>query len=286
MSKLNKYLQKGGFSPPTVIVEKGEYVQEIDGSVFKVSDKMPTHDDTTIVGKNSDKKVKPGKGGVELENISKVVSSTTENRPQKAKSHTEVDQSIKFQKKEAKDFILDNFGVQAKVNRSVSPAGVIDATIEGRDSFSKKFGNIKYRQDTSYGKNSFNANKASLESLPELEEIFDVVFNQQENKKIGNTNLELNQSGGKVKGVLQPPNKDLITTARINNNLSVPISSIDGIVPDRTDAWLAPDSVYLDRNLNGSYNARRFYDSKLGKYIGESRVQPPNKSSKSFFKFK
>ena len=264
MSNLDKYLRKGN----RVIVEKGEYVKDTGGNVFKVSDKMPTHDNTTIVGIETDKKTIKGKGGLELDNITQVVSSTTENRPKKHKNHKDEDESLKFFKDEANDFILNNFGLKGDVNRSVSPAGVMDEILEAKDRFVSKFNNKDYRTDTAQAANSLKANQASLEALPELEDVFDVVFAEQEAKRVPEEESDLMQVGGQQKGVLQPPNSDLVTTVKLNDGRIVPVSTIDGRYPDRADVLLQRDSVYVGKpNLLGNYQATRFYDSKLKKYL-------------------
>lgn len=75
------------------------------------------------------------------------------------------------------------------------------------------------------------------------------------------------QTGGNTKGVLQSPNRNLITTVRLKSGKVVPIESIDGVVPDRAAPYLAPDSVNVTKDWLGRYHAERYYDSKLKKYL-------------------
>lgn len=176
--KLNKYIKA-----QPIVVEKGEYVQDLNGKISKVSPFMPTHDDTDLVKSGKVKKVKKGKGGIFLNNIGKIVSATQNNRNQKDKTYTEVDESIKFDKDEAKKFIQEKFGLNAKINSSMSPAKVIDKSLEAKDKFAIKFKNLNHRKGDKFSDNSLLANKAQLAALPSLEEIFNTVFEEQEQKK-------------------------------------------------------------------------------------------------------
>lgn len=168
---------------PNLIVEKGEYVKDKDGRVTKVSPKMPSHDDTTLVGIKGDKKVKKGKGGIELENITQVISGTQENRRQKDSTYSDVDESIKFDKEEARIFLREKFKLQGKIKSSMSPAKVLDKSLEARDAYANRFKNLKQKPHDKFAENSLLANKAQLAALPSLEDMFDTVFAEQEKKK-------------------------------------------------------------------------------------------------------
>lgn len=176
---LSKYIKS-----PTLIVEKGEYVKDTDNNVFKVSPNMPTHDDNTLVGITKDKKVSKGKGGIELENIVEVVSATQENRRQKDSTYSIVDESIKFNKDEAKAFIKQKFLLNPNIKGSSSPAKLIDLTLDAKKKFVSKFKNKIVKPGDKFNEQSILANKAQLAALPELNDIFDAVFAEQESKKI------------------------------------------------------------------------------------------------------
>lgn len=199
--KLNKYIK-----PPNLVAEKGEYVQDAEGKVMKVSPNMPTHDDTTLVGVNSDKKVNKGKGGIELENIVKVVSDTQSNRRQKDSTYTHVDDSIKFDRQEAIDFIKERFNLNSSIKQSLSPAKVIDKVLEAKEKFVKKFDLSANVPQNKFAENSLIANKAQMATLPSLEDVFETVFNAQEAKKApvegqenGLSSSDNRQTGGTAK---------------------------------------------------------------------------------------
>lgn len=175
--------QQGGEVSPSVFVERGEYVKDVNGEVYRVSDKMPTHDDKALVSGDKVKKVAPGKGGLELNNITQVVSATTENRKRSAKSHGIEDDLVRFNKEEANAFAMDNFNIKTNLRKDSSPAAVIDAIQEQKDKILKRYRKVDYREDNPYSSASFRANRAVLQSLPELSEVFDTVFQEQEAKK-------------------------------------------------------------------------------------------------------
>lgn len=176
---LKKYLT------PKVIVERGEYVKDLDDNVFKVSDKTPTHDDDTVVKTNNRiQKTSKGLGGVELENIAQVISNTQDNRPQSADSYTAIDAAIGFTKDEASTFVKDKFGFKIKFKKKASPADIIDNTLSAVDKYKEKVKKARISIDP-YGAATNEVHASILKTLPTLNDIFDTVFEEQESNKQG-----------------------------------------------------------------------------------------------------
>lgn len=192
----------GDSSVPQLIVEKGEYVKTTDGEVLRVSDKAPTHGSTQLQTSEGTTSVSPGKGGLALNGleIESVVSATQENRRKKDKAYTSEDESISISPNEAITVAqLLNMKLK-KPKGAISPAKLIDLIKEEGDALSKKYQSMTYQNDSKSAQNSMKANSLALKQLPELPQIYDTVFEFQENKRIPtkeSTNVK--ETGGKVK---------------------------------------------------------------------------------------
>ena len=179
MGKLNKYLK------PKVVVERGEYVRDNSGRVMQVSKDMPTHDDNIKVTQQGIEKVKKGQGGLELEDINSVVSATQENRRQKDSSYTVVDDSIKLRPIEVQEWAFNKFGIKVrKPTKSSSFSKAITIVKDTVDAKVKKYNEAFPETTDRLVFNASKANKEVLQTLPQIEDIYEQALQDQEARKI------------------------------------------------------------------------------------------------------
>lgn len=196
MGQLSKYVKP-------VIVEKGEYVKTHNGKVLKVSNKVPTHDEPVLLDGDSIKSASKGQGGLLLNNIQSVVSATQENRNQSDKSYTVVDDSIKLRSKEAQDWAFNKFGVKIKnPKKSISFSKVIDLVKDVVDKKTNLYKEAFPNTSDALVLNAAKANKEVLQTLPQLENIYDTALEEQESRK-----LNVPQDTAQVGYLLNPPFK-------------------------------------------------------------------------------
>lgn len=191
MSKLQKYFQTGGTA---IVAEDKEWIKNNEGDIFKITD-APKHESTKLIDGDKVKKVKPGKGGVVIPNAESVISATHENRNSKDKLYTHKDAAIKLMPTEVK-------GIGAALNlplklqkKGISPGKLLDLLIEKRTKVIETYKDPLYDKNSLKRVNAINANKAVLQAMPTEDELYDVVFDLQEQKKIGEGE-ETFQTGG------------------------------------------------------------------------------------------
>lgn len=189
MNLLSKYKTK-----VPVVAERGEYFKNSEGEVLKVSSKMPTHDDPYLVTDDSVQKVPKRKGGVAID-AETVITASRENRNKKSKHYTEEDEALELTSKEAEAFSKEAWDLNIKVRGTISPSKLIDKAIESRASLLSKYKNKEGITNSSLSSNTDAANKAVLESLPDLNRIYDDVFELQESKRLSTENVEYAQTG-------------------------------------------------------------------------------------------
>jgi hypothetical protein len=189
MSLLNKYTPK-----PTVVAERGEYFKNSEGEVLKVSPQMPTHDDTYLVSEEEVARVPSRKGGVVID-ADTVVSASRENRPKKSKHYSDEDKSLEIESKEAQAFAKDSWGLKIKTKGTISPSKLIDQAMDARTSLLNKYKGKEGLKHSSLSATTNLANKAVLETLPDLEKIYDDVFQLQESKRVSDEKGNYAQTG-------------------------------------------------------------------------------------------
>jgi hypothetical protein len=175
MSRLNKYLQTGG-----VIAENNEWVKTNDGNVAKIKN-APIHDDPVLYNGEDYISTPKNKGGIFLNNVESVLSATHDNRNSKDKTYSYKDEEIKVKPDEAK-IIADYVGLNIKVDKGISPSKLLDKLVESKQKYLEKYRNIKYSNKIE-GINSLRANSAVINSLPTDEELYNIVFQNQQNSK-------------------------------------------------------------------------------------------------------
>jgi len=171
---------KGSF----VNAEAGEVYKDKQGNIMKVSDEAPSHDDGVLVDENENlHNASYNNGGVVID-ANSVLSATHENRDSSDKSYGLVDELIKIKPKELKQY-GDMLGLKVKSKKTVSPSKAFELL---RDSKIKQVNKLLNVEDDvfadSFKRNSIKANLQQANSLISDEELYDTLFQIQEQKKL------------------------------------------------------------------------------------------------------
>jgi hypothetical protein len=187
-------MQKGGTSN-TVVVEDKEYVKTTQGEVVKVKN-APKHEDGILSLRGKNIKVPKNKGGLVVNNAESVISATHENRKPSSKLYTQKDEEIKVMPEVVKALSVElNLPVKLQ-KKAISPSKFLDLLIEKRNNVVKRYKDPVTDKVSNYRFNAVKANKAVLASIPSTEELYDVVFNLQQNMKTIEEEVETAQTGG------------------------------------------------------------------------------------------
>lgn len=167
-----------------VNAEAGEVYKDKQGNIMKVSDEAPSHDDGVLVDENENlHNASYNNGGVVID-ANSVLSATHENRDSSDKSYGLVDELIKIKPKELKQY-GDMLGLKVKSKKIVSPSKAFELL---RDSKIKQVNKLLNVEDDvfadSFKRNSIKANLQQANSLISDEELYDTLFQIQEQKKL------------------------------------------------------------------------------------------------------
>lgn len=158
-----------------VIVEDGEIYQDefgniIESNSFDHEDEFILLDDGTI-GKS------PKNAGGELVNAQTVVSDSYEKVKNGDRKNSEKERVLKFTPNESRDLLKGSLH-WFNTKKSMSPAELIREAVDQTNKFSTK--TDKYEPYDKYGKNSQSANASQI---PDEQQIYDLVFQEQERRK-------------------------------------------------------------------------------------------------------
>jgi hypothetical protein len=126
--------------------------------------------------------------------VDSVVSATHENRKQSDKTFGEVDAAIGIKKADL-EVLNDVLGLDVDSSKTISPSKYIDLALKEVEDTKLKYKNLKDEGNT-LSKNTLKANLDVLEALPEIEEIYDTVFQYAEFKKQDSVEEDIMQTGG------------------------------------------------------------------------------------------
>jgi len=186
MNKLHKYIdfrQTGG-KGNLVNAESKEVFRADDGSIKKVSEEAPTHDDGVLINEQGNaQSASYNNGGVVIPAQS-VLSATHENRNSSDKSYGEIDEAIKIKPSELDEFALSLGIKKIKSKTSVSPSKAFELLRSNRDKEAEKY--LKFKTNSfsdDYSKASEKANMTMANQLVKDDDIYDYLFQIQEIKK-------------------------------------------------------------------------------------------------------
>lgn len=207
-----------------VIIEDGELYKDNSGHLRKSN--SFNHEDEILLDKYGNEIVVPKGNGGEIVNAQSVLSDSYEKVKDGTRDLTQKEKVVKFKPKESNELfqdILPNF----KTKKNLSPSELVKTAIKFKESFKSKF-EKEYAND----KYSQKAKKLNLQQTPYIptdEDLFEIVHNQQENKKdksgldfgdkaqYGNIPVNLNGLYEEDSPVIVPSND--ITMEGINENV-------------------------------------------------------------------
>lgn len=177
-----------------VLAEKGEIYKTPEGNLKQISNKAPSHDDATqLLPTGETKKAKVG--GVVLNDAHSVLSDSYTQVMNGDRNNSEMEQAVRISKKEGNSY-LEEFGFSPILKSSVSPSKFFLKAQEERDNQMKKLSKPVLTKDK-FGFNSQKANEVLRNTLPTDENLYEQVFQIQENKKqYADVNFNKMQFGG------------------------------------------------------------------------------------------
>lgn len=180
--------QTGGQSNNLTIVENGEYVKDNQGKIGKITN-IPSHDDNELIIDGESLYVPEGQGGQGTYNVNSVLSATQENRNQSDNTYGRTDEEIKIKPQEALALAEQlNLSIKRPLS-SMSPAKLMDKLLESREKLVSKYKNIDKPLNFERQANSFVANVDVLKSIPTPEDIYEFLFQNQEDSKSENNEM-------------------------------------------------------------------------------------------------
>jgi len=280
--------QTGGQSNNLTIVENGEYVKDNQGKVGKITN-IPSHDDNELIIDGESQYVPEGQGGQGTYNVNSVLSATQENRNQSDNTYGRTDEEIKIKPQEALALAEQlNLSIKRPLS-SMSPAKLMDKLLESREKLVAKYKNIDKPLNFERQANSFVANVDVLKSIPTPEDIYEFLFQNQEDSKSENNEMYA-QTGIQ----LDPAKKGTFKSAATRYGMSMDALATDakenpekysGIlrkkanfyrnfvkqIGGKVDAKDAMGRTY-SKNINGTYTLngtkqRYDWDSKERKFL-------------------
>lgn len=183
MSKLLKYCQQGGNPENLVNAESGEVYKDAQGSILKVNENAPSHDDGLLVNGNSVSKAKYNEGGVVIP-ANSVLSATHENRDKSDASYGELDEAIKITSKELDEYATSLGFKKINYKKTVSPSKAFELLREQKIKKANEY--LKSNRDVyddKYKQQSIKLNETLANNLISDEELYDTIFGIQELKK-------------------------------------------------------------------------------------------------------
>lgn len=169
-----KKKQSGG----QVLVEDEELFKGTDGNIYEVD--SFSHDDEFIEDEFGN--VIPATTGGQLVDAQSVVSASYDQVKDGSRKSTAKEKALKFSPKESNSLMKNNGLNWFKTKKSLSPAELIKEAVEQTDNYSRRF--QKDYADDQYGKNSQRLNEQQIAQLPNEEDLYDLIFQEQESKKI------------------------------------------------------------------------------------------------------
>jgi hypothetical protein len=246
-------------TPQVAELESGEIYQDIEGGISKISDQAQTHEE----------------GGVVIDDAHRILEDTSDKRKDV------VSKELKLTPTEVFDIV--GYKPKSSLTHSKSFEFASEQWDKKYKSLEKKVQtNLDYAVDTNsnYAKNSLDFNMEQLKALPNKEDIFDMLFNHQEEKK---AQMEaMNQSkkfavGGKNK-FKEPlrwydvahPIENLINSDRVPVNYDSPEVTwstqpeLQSVLPQLQSATADYNTMLqkLPANAVGYANAASLYASK------------------------
>ncbi len=173
--KINLKKQFGGNQ--AVLVEDGELYKDENGNIMQ--SEGFNHDDNVIVDEDGNTAMTTGNNGGQVVNAESVVSDSYEKVKNDGRKNTAKEKVLKFSPKEATELLQNNGLSFFKTKKHFSPSELIKEAVDQRNKrFTKHSENV---QNDQFNKNSNQANNAQY---IDDEEIYDLIFSEQENKKI------------------------------------------------------------------------------------------------------
>lgn len=180
--------QTGGETNNLTIVENGEYVKDNQGKIGKITN-IPSHDDNELIIDGESQYVPEGQGGQGTYNVNSVLSATHENRNQSDNTYGRTDEEIKIKPQEALTLAKQLNLIIKRPLGSISPSKLMDKLLESRDKLVSKYKNIDKPLNFERQANSFVANVDVLKSIPTPEDIYEFLFQNQEESKSENNEM-------------------------------------------------------------------------------------------------
>lgn len=165
-----------------VLAEQGEVLKAPDGSIQKISNNAPSHDDGQRMNRFGIQRVNEGDGGVEVDADS-VLSDSYRQVANGKRENNVKEQIVKIKPVEGEN-IAGQLGLDIKLKKAISPSQLFLAIQKAKDKKTLAILNKnKNTPDTREGSNSIAANASQLAILPTDEEIYNAVFEYTEEKK-------------------------------------------------------------------------------------------------------
>lgn len=178
-----KFKRQQGGQGSLVKMESKEVYKSPDGNIMKVSDNAPSHDDGILVNGNNVSKATYNEGGVILPAES-VLSATHENRDEDDDSYGLMDEIIKIKPKELNQYANTLGFKNIKSNKAISPSKAFELLRDSKLKEANKLLSPKRELfSDDYTKASVKSNEILANTLPTDEDIYDMLFEMQENKK-------------------------------------------------------------------------------------------------------
>lgn len=174
-NNLPVYMQNGG----EVEAEMGEAYQDDEGMIDRISEQAPTHE----------------QGGVLLNNVERVLENTSSFRKDKVSKSLQI----------TPEMMKDMFDIS--IRKSVSHSEALDKATQHFNKQSDKYGrklnkNLKVLSDNPddvYANNSMKFNMQGLKNIPQADDIFNMLFEHQEQVKSTFAEKDLMKYGGRCK---------------------------------------------------------------------------------------
>lgn len=180
--------QTGGETNNLTIVENGEYIKDNQGKIGKITN-IPSHDDNELIIDGESQYVPKGQGGQGTYNVNSVLSATHENRNQSDNTYGKTDEEIKIKPQEALALAEQlNLSIKRPLG-SISPSKLMDKLLESREKLVTKYKDIDKPLNFERQANSFVANVDVLKSIPTPEDIYEFLFQNQEDSKSENNEM-------------------------------------------------------------------------------------------------
>ena len=177
-----KKFQFAGTPNSSVLAEKGEVYKSPNGQIQQIAQHAPSHDDGEQVNQFGIKPTAKGNGGVVVDADS--VLSDSYSQVSSGKRENSMKEQIVKIKAEEGEIIASQLGLDIRLKKAVSPSKLFLEIQEAKDKIALKIMKASEKtQKTRESSNALQANQAQLMSLPTDEEIYEAIFNTQEEKK-------------------------------------------------------------------------------------------------------